>query len=161
MADLTAPAPPSRRSLPPALTIALIYLAARAVTFGFLILAAALSAEGTRFGAGASVQDLVVGWDAQWYWFLAVNGYPADLPLTDAGAVAENQWAFMPIYAYLAAAIAPLVGGWWGVAAVLISLAAGYGATYVLYRMLRGRIGGSAAIWASAFFAAGPLAALF
>ena len=79
----------------------------------------------------------------------------------DAGAVAENQWAFMPIYAYLAAAIAPLVGGWWGVAAVLISLAAGYGATYVLYRMLRGRIGGSAAIWASAFFAAGPLAALF
>ncbi|HAM11828.1 MAG TPA: hypothetical protein DCO91_00585, partial [Microbacterium sp.] len=102
-----------------------------------------------------------MGWDAQWYWFLAVNGYPADLPLTDAGAVAENQWAFMPIYAYLAAAIAPLVGGWWGVAAVLISLAAGYGATYVLYRMLRGRIGGSAAIWASAFFAAGPLAALF
>ncbi|MGP6203629.1 hypothetical protein [Microbacterium sp. F2] len=163
MADLTtaAPAPPSRRSIPPALTIALIYLAARAVTFGFLILAAALSAEGTRFGAGASVQDLVVGWDAQWYWYLAVNGYPADLPLTDAGAVAENQWAFMPIYAYLAAAMAPLVGGWWGVAAVLISLASGYGATYVLYRMLRGRIGGSAAIWAAAFFAAGPLAALF
>lgn len=163
MADLTtaAPAPLSRRSIPPALTIALIYLAARAVTFGFLILAAALSAEGTRFGAGASVQDLVVGWDAQWYWFLAVNGYPADLPLTDAGAVAENQWAFMPIYAYLAAAIAPLVGGWWGVAAVLISLAAGYGATYVLYRMLRGRIGVTAAIWAAAFFAAGPMAALF
>ncbi|WP_341579642.1 hypothetical protein [Microbacterium schleiferi] len=163
MADLTtaAPAQPSRRSIPPTLTIALIYLAARAVTFGFLILAAALSAEGTRFGAGASVQDLVVGWDAQWYWFLAVNGYPADLPLTDAGAVAENQWAFMPIYAYLAAAIAPLVGGWWGVAAVLISLAAGYGATYVLYRMLRGRIGGTAAIWAATFFAAGPMAALF
>ncbi|MEV8359915.1 hypothetical protein [Microbacterium sp. NPDC076895] len=163
MADLTtsAPAPLSRRSIPPALTIALIYLAARAVTFGFLILAAALSAEGTRFGAGATVQDLVVGWDAQWYWYLAVNGYPAELPLTDAGAVAENQWAFMPIYAYLAAAMAPLVGGWWGVAAVVISLVAGYGATYVLYRMLRGRIGGTAAIWAAAFFAAGPLAALF
>lgn len=163
MADLTtaAPAPLSRRSIPPALTIALIYLAARAVTFGFLILAAALSAEGTRFGAGATVQDLMVGWDAQWYWYLAVNGYPAELPLTDAGAVAENQWAFMPIYAYLAAAMAPLVGGWWGVAAVVISLVAGYGATYVLYRMLRDRIGGTAAIRAAAFFAAGPLAALF
>jgi hypothetical protein len=163
VADLTtaAPAPLSRRSIPPALTIALIYLAARAVTFGFLILAAALSAEGTRFGAGATVQDLMVGWDAQWYWYLAVNGYPAELPLTDAGAVAENQWAFMPIYAYLAAAMAPLVGGWWGVAAVVISLVAGYGATYVLYRMLRDRIGGTAAIWAAAFFAAGPLAALF
>jgi hypothetical protein len=89
--------PRTRHSLPPALTIALVYLAARAVTLGFLVLAATLSAEGTRFGAGASVQDLAVGWDAQWYWYLAVNGYPTELPLTDTGAVAENQWAFMPI----------------------------------------------------------------
>lgn len=163
MAELSAAgaSTSNRRAFPPALTIALIYLAARAVTFGFLILAAALSAEGTRFGAGATVQDLAVGWDAQWYWYLAVNGYPAELPLTDSGAIAENQWAFMPIYAYLAAAIAPLVAGSWGVAAVLISLVAGYGATYVLYRMLRGRVGHTAAVWAATFFAAGPLAALF
>lgn len=158
MADLTA-AP--RRVLPPALTIALLYLAARAVTLGFLALAAALATEGTRFGANATVQDLAVGWDAQWYWFVAVNGYPSELPLTPSGQVAENQWAFMPLYPYLAAAVAPLVGGFWGLAAVLISLVAGYGATYVLYRMLRGRIGHGAAVWGALFFASGPLAALF
>lgn len=107
------------------------------------------------------MQDFVVGWDGQWYWFLALNGYPAELPLTDTGQVAENQWAFMPIYPYLAAALSPLFAGSWGAAAVTVSLVAGYGATYVLYRMLRGRIGANAAVWAAAFFSAGPLAALF
>lgn len=145
----------------PALTVALLYLAARVVTLGFLVLAASLAGEGTRFGPDASVQDLAVGWDAQWYWFLAVHGYPSELPLTSAGDVAENQWAFMPFYPYLAAALAPLVGGFWGLAAVLISLVAGYGATYVLYRMLRDRLGHDAALWGAIFFAAGPLAALF
>ncbi|GAA1690410.1 hypothetical protein GCM10009808_04190 [Microbacterium sediminicola] len=150
-----------RRVLPPALTIALIYLVARLVTLGFFVLAAALAADGTRFGADATVQDLAIGWDGQWYWFVAVHGYPAELPLTDAGLVAENQWAFMPLFPFLAAGLAPLLGGSWGLAAVLISLAAGYGATYVLFRMLRVKIGETAALWAAAFFAAGPLAAMF
>lgn len=161
MAELTASAVAPRRPLAPALTIALIYFAARIVTLAFFALAAVLAGDGTRFGAGATIADLALGWDAQWYWLVAVNGYPADLPLTATGAVAENAWAFLPLYPYFAAAVAPLVGGLWGTAAVVISLAAGYGATYVLFRMLRPRIGATAAVWAAAFFAAGPLAALF
>lgn len=140
--------------------VAVIYLAARIVTTLFLTAAAELSTAGSRFGDGAMIADFVLGWDAQWYWFAAVNGYPSTLPVTDAGAVAENQWAFMPVFAYLAQAVgAPL--GAWGIGALVVSLVAGYFASLVLYRMLRMRQDTATATWAVAFFASAPLAALF
>ncbi len=48
-----------------------------------------------------------------------------------------------------------------GAGAVVISLLSGFGASVVLHRLLRDRIGDSAAMWAVAFFACGPLAAMF
>ncbi|HWI31848.1 MAG TPA: hypothetical protein VNT50_10175 [Microbacterium sp.] len=164
MADeqLTAGTPTRARwrTLPAALRIGILYLAARVVTTGFLVAAAAMSGPASRFGENATIADLVLGWDSQWYWFVAVNGYPADLPLTETGMVAENQWAFMPVYAYLAN-IVGLPFGAWGFGAVVISLVAGYFACLVLYRLLRERQDVGAATWATVFFAAGPLAALF
>jgi hypothetical protein len=148
------------RRLPVALRIAAVYLAARAVTTFFLVLAASLSGPDSRFGADATLFDLAAGWDAQWYWFTAVNGYPSELPLTDAGTVAENSWAFMPLYAYAAAGLGFVLGSWVA-GAVVIALVAGYGACLVLYRLLRARLDESAALWAVIFFASGPLAALF
>lgn len=148
------------RSLPDAAVIALIYLSARAVTTGFFALAAALSGPGSRFGADATIADLAIGWDAQWYWYAAVNGYPSELPLAPSGQVAENAWAFMPLYAYLAAGLGAVLGSW-GAGAVLISLAAGYGACVALHGLLRARLGRTASLWAVVFFASGPLAALF
>ena len=44
------------------------------------------------------------------------TGYPTELPLTDCGAVAENQWAFMPVYAYLAKLARAAVRRQWGAA---------------------------------------------
>ena len=103
MADLS---PPTRvtaswATAPVAVRIGILYFAARLVTTGFLVLAANLSTIGSRFGPDATLATLVTGWDAQWYWYVAVHGYPTVLPVTDAGQVAENQWAFMPLYAYL------------------------------------------------------------
>jgi hypothetical protein len=140
--------------------IAIIYVAARVLTTGFLALAAALSGPASRFGADASIGSFIVGWDAQWYWLVAWGGYPQTLPLNDAGQVAENAWAFMPVYAY-AAQLIGLPFGSWGFGALLISLVAGFFACVMLHRLLRGRIGSSAALWSVAFFASGPLAALF
>ena len=163
MADDTLTVVPARgawRSLPIALRIGILYLAARLVTTVFLLLAAELSGVGSRFGEGATIADLVLGWDAQWYWFTAVHGYPDTLPLTDTGLVAENQWAFMPLYAYLSAGLGWLLGSW-GAGAVMISLVAGYLSCLVLYRMIRARTEEGTALWAVLFFAAGPLAALF
>jgi hypothetical protein len=66
----------------------------------------------------------------------------------------------MPLYAYASAGLGALLGSW-GVGALVISLAAGYGASVALYALLRPRLDASAALWAVAFFASGPLAALF
>src|SRR3546814_17660619 len=49
----------------------------------------------------------------------------------------------------------------WGAGAIVISLAAGYGACLALHRLLRSRVDAATAMWAVAFFAAGPLGALF
>lgn len=144
--------------LPVAARIGAIYLLARLITTSFLALAATASTAASRFGADADLADFVLGWDAQWYWLVAENGYPSELPLTDSGTVAENAWAFMPVYAYLA----KLVGwGSWGAGALVVSVVSGYLACLVLFRLLHGRIGRSAALWAVTFFAMGPLAALF
>lgn len=145
---------------PLALRIAVIYVVARLVTTGFFVAAASASTSLSRFGADAGLVDFVLGWDAQWYWMVAEYGYPSTLELTDAGTVAENQWAFMPVFAYTAKAVGLLLGSW-GAGAFLVSLVAGYLACLVLHRLLRRRIGASAATWAVVFFAAGPLAAMF
>ncbi|MFE1644697.1 hypothetical protein ACFM35_03850 [Microbacterium sp. P01] len=157
--ERAAPARPWR-GLPVAVQIGAYYLVARLVTTGFLVVAAQMSGATSRFGENATIADLMVGWDAQWYWYTALNGYPTTLPLTESGGVAENSWAFMPIYAYLSNGLGWILGSW-GAAAVLVSLVAGYGASVTLYRMLRPRLDHSAALWAVVFFTAGPLAAMF
>ncbi|MFM9745693.1 hypothetical protein ACKI2C_49915, partial [Streptomyces brasiliscabiei] len=73
----------------------------------------------------------------------------------------QNAWAFLPVYPALARGLSFLLGGQYPVAAILLALVAGYGASLVLYHLLRERIDRGAALWAVALFAAGPLAALF
>lgn len=162
MADrqLIADAARSRSAGAVALRVAYIYVAARVVTTIFFLTAAQLSGAGSRFGPDPGLGDLVLGWDSRWYWIVSELGYPSDLPLTDSGQVAENQWAFMPLFAYLAKVVA-MPFGQWVVGAFLVSIAAGYGASVVLFHLLREKIDETAAMWAVAFFAAGPLAALF
>ncbi|NLP85855.1 hypothetical protein HF576_18650 [Microbacterium sp. CFH 90308] len=162
MADgqLTATGPHPVSAARIAVRIGLIYLAARALTTTLLLIAAQLSGAGSRMGEGADLGDVVVAWDGQWYWYLAETGYPAELPRTESGQVAENAWAFMPLFAYLA----KLVGmpfGHWAVGAFLVSILAGYGASVVLYHLLRSRLDDPAATWAVVFFAFAPLAPLF
>ena len=78
---LTETAPRGWSALPAALRIGILFLAARVVTTAFLFAAAELSGVGSRFGEGANLATLALGWDAQWYWFLADYGYPSELPL--------------------------------------------------------------------------------
>lgn len=148
----------ARTPLP--LQLAVVYLSARAVTTALMVVAAGQSTSLSRFGADAGLIDFVLGWDAQWYWLVAEEGYPAELPRTESGDVAENAWAFMPVFAYAAKAVGGLFGSW-GAGAFVVSFLAGYGACLALHRLLRDRIGPSAATWAVVFFAFGPLAALF
>lgn len=140
--------------------IALVYLLARAVTTAMLAIAAQLSGPASRYGADATLGTLAMSWDGQWYWLIAVEGYPTELPRGEDGTVAENAWAFMPVYPYLARALGAVVGAY-PPAAVILSVVAGYAASVLLYALLVRRIGSVASLWAVAFFANGPLAALF
>lgn len=159
MADGALTASPPAGRLPAALRIAIVYLAARALTTLFLVLAAELSGPTSRFGADATVGSLSMGWDAQWYWLVGTGGYPTDLPRGDSGAVAENAWAFMPLYPVLARTLGLLTG--YPIAAVALALVAGYLSCLALHALLRDRLDGTAAMWAVVLFATGPLAALF
>lgn len=143
---------------PAAARIALIYIVARAVTTAIMLGAASASAASSRFGPDPTLGDYVLGWDAQWYWLIAVSGYPTQLPRDDAGLVDENAWAFLPVYPYLARIVG---AGAWGTGALTVSLVAGWVACLGLHRLLRARIGGGAAMWSVALFANAPLAAMF
>lgn len=146
--------------MPVAVRVGILYLAARIATTGMFAVASALSTSASRFGVRPGVGGLLMGWDAQWYWFIAVHGYPTTLPVDRAGAVVQNQWAFMPVYPYLARLLGG-TGAGWPVAAIGISLVAGYLACLVLHALLRPRIGMRPALWAVTFFACAPLAAVF
>ena len=146
--------------IPVALRIAIVYLAARLITTGFFLLASELSTPVSRYGRHPNIARFVLGWDAQWYWLIAWEGYPSQLPVNELGQVTENAWAFMPVYPFLSEWLGMPLGAW-GAGALVISLVAGYLACLALYRLLRNRIDSPAAMWAVVFFAAGPLAALF
>ncbi|WP_028497427.1 hypothetical protein [Microbacterium sp. 11MF] len=141
-------------------TVAAVYVSARLLTTLFFWIAAELSGPTSRFGADASISSLAMGWDSQWYWVIADQGYPSALPVTDAGQVTENAWAFLPLYPWLARALGTVLGGY-PAGAIVLALVAGYAASVALFLLLRGRIGETAALWAVVFFANGPLAALF
>jgi len=143
----------------PALVVAAIYLTARVVTTLFIFIGVGMQERAT--GSATTFENLSMRWDGQWYWLIATQGYPATLPLDTAGNVTSNAWAFMPVYPWLSRAVAVVFGGAYPLAAILVAIGAGYGASLVLFRLLRERTGDTAALWAVALFASGPLAALF
>lgn len=156
---LSAPAERMRRA-PVALQVAAVYVLARVVTTLFFVAATQLATPDSRFGPDPTLGSFILGWDAQWYWLIAENGYPSELPRGDDGLVTTNQWAFMPVYPAIARVIG-LPFGQYGAGALIVSLVAGYLAALVLHRLMRDRIDAAAAMWAVVFFVSGPLAALF
>ena len=158
----TSPAAGAARRLfaLPAVRIAAIYVLSRLVTTSLFLLAARLSPSDSRFGPEADLATYVVAWDAQYYLRIASEGYPVELPLTAAGDVAQNAWAFMPVFPWAAGATGSLVGSW-AAGAVVLALVAGYLCCLVLRTILRPAIGETAALWAVVFFASAPLAAMF
>lgn len=61
-------------------------------------------------GTQTSLNDFLNFWDAAWYQRIAQDGYPAQLPLTDDGAVMQNQWAFYPLHPWIVGETSNLTG---------------------------------------------------
>jgi hypothetical protein len=85
---------------------------------------------------------------------------PSVLPLTSSGAVDTNQWAFLPVYPYLAKALSFGVLDW-RIPALAVSIAAGFGAAVLLGALLLPHLGRSRTLFSVAVFSVSPLAFVF
>lgn len=141
--------------------VIVVFAASRVVTTVMLLVLAGVQGANPWTGAHPGYFDFASIWDGRWYNIVAVAGYPAQLPLTDTGQVAQNAWAFMPGYPWLVGAVMFLTRLPWSVAAVFVSAAFALGACLLLYRMLLPRFGASASLFAVVLFCVAPVSPLF
>lgn len=145
------------RLLPWWARVSLIYAAARAVTTVFLLVLADLQGPSGWTNARPDYFTFANIWDARWYALIAQVGYPSVLPVDTDGHVAENQWAFLPVYPALVRTVT-LTGLGWDAASVLVSLAAGLGAALVFHRLMSRVLAPDQAMFAVVLFCVAPVA---
>jgi hypothetical protein len=102
---------------------------------------------------------MTVLWDGSWYRHIAENGYPQQLPIDPtSGHVAQNAWAFYPLFPLLARLLMSLTGLGFPVVASALSLVCGLGAALIMGRMLAERLGDRVALATVAVWGAFPAA---
>jgi hypothetical protein len=148
---------PGPAALPWWVQALLVFAASRVVTTALFLWVGTQATPQSRAGAQPSFLDLTTTWDGGWYWYIAQTGYPSTLPLTAAGGVDTNQWAFLPVYPMLVKLLTFGVVPWPAMA-FIVSLLAGFGAAVLLGALLRPHLGDGRAVFAVAVFAFSPLA---
>lgn len=79
---------------------------------------------------------IMANWDGQWYHEIAEFGYPVPLPIdADTGHVAQNPWAFYPVFPMTTRLVMRLTGANFYVAGSLLSLVVGALAMVLLFRL--------------------------
>ena len=139
----------------------LIFAASRVITTVLFAWVGSQATAASRAGPHPSLLDLSKAWDATWYWYIAVTGYPSTLPRTPSGAVDTNQWAFLPVYPYVVKALSLGNNGLWPTTAVVVSLICAAGAGLLLGVLLRHRLDHAQTLFAVAVFSVSPLSFLF
>jgi hypothetical protein len=137
--------------------VVVVYVAARAITTVFVLALANAQGANPWTGARPGYFEYANLWDARWYQIIVLGGYPSELPLTDSGQVAENAWAFLPVYPALVGAVM-WFGVPWNVASVVIAVAAGLGAALVFHRLMSRFLEPDRALFAVVLFCVAPLA---
>ncbi|WP_213816489.1 hypothetical protein [Glaciihabitans sp. dw_435] len=97
-------------------------------------------------------------WDGTYYRHIAVDGYPATLPLDGNGFVNPNAWAFLPVFPWLTRGVMTVTGLGFDPAGVLVAVVFGAVAALALFRLLQPRTGRTPALWAVTLFCFGPMA---
>ena len=140
--------------------VVLVYLALRAVSAVLLVLASHDQVVMLDW-TGPTVEpiDMTVLWDGSWYRYIAEHGYPRVLPVDAAsGHVAQNAWAFYPLFPLLARMLMTATGLGFPVVASSLSLVCGLGAAVIMGRLLAERVGDRAALATVAVWGAFPAA---
>lgn len=136
--------------------VGLIYFGARAITTIIVLAFASRQGPNPWTGAQPGYFEYANMWDARWYQIIWLGGYPSELPLTETGHVAENAWAFLPVYPVLVGAVTWLGAGW-NVASVVVAVLAGLGAALVLHRLMSRFLEPDRALFAVVLFAVAPV----
>jgi hypothetical protein len=134
-----------------------LYAACRAVTTSILWLVLQRQVPSGMTGGGdmpVTYFAFTALWDGQWYQRVAESGYPDVLPIGESGKVAENAWAFYPLFPFTARAIMNVTGLDFPTVGSTLALLLGFGAAVLIGLLLRERIGDPAAyavvaLWAS------------
>jgi hypothetical protein len=107
-----------------------------------------------------SYWNVIQQWDGQWFRLIAEHGYPQTLPVFH-GAVAENQWAFYPLFPSLVRAVMLLTHTSYAVSATLVNLMVVSAGMCVLYRMVWPRASSFTAAMTVVVVATFPSAVVF
>lgn len=140
--------------------VAVAYLALRAVSAVLLVLASRDQVVMPDW-TGPTVEpiDMTVLWDGSWYRSIAEHGYPHVLPIDPgSGRVAQNAWAFYPLFPLLAKLFMQLTGLGFPVVASTLSLVCGLGAALIMGRLVADRFGDRVALATVVVWAAFPAA---
>lgn len=140
--------------------VALVYIASRLVSACIFMAAALQQGVNPWFPPAPDYWNFITIWDGRWYAEAANNGYPSVLPVDANGGVAENSWAFYPLFPYLARALGALTGLATLPALTVIAVVAGLGAAMVVYKLSREFAGRTTALWALTFFSMFPVSAI-
>jgi len=134
-----------------------IFVASRIVTAVIFAIFAANQPLSYRTGASPDYFTFASLWDGQWYWLISQSGYPATLPFTETGQIAENAWAFLPGYPALMWVLTLGHTLPFPVIAPLVSTVFALGAALLFYLLMARVLPGSAAMFAVVLFCTAPL----
>ena len=133
-----------------------VFVASRLVTTLILLVVAAQQEVSDRTTAQPDLVEFSSIWDGQWYWHIALSGYPAEIPRTDDGYATENAWAFLPAYPMLLRGFLAL-GVPFPVIAPIVSLVFAALAALVFSRLMTRALPEGSALFATVLFCVAPL----
>ena len=143
------------------LQVTLWFALGRAVTTVLALILIAQAGTTDLAGMWVEFSNFSSHWDGRWYNLIAFSGYPTTLPLNTAGDVAENAWAFLPVYPVLVSGVTLVTTLPWVVSAEIVSVIFALGTALLLYRMLVRSVPAQQAMFAVVLFSFAPVSPLY
>jgi hypothetical protein len=124
-----------------------VWLTTRVATFALFLVAASLQGDNYWTKAQPGYFDFLNIWDVEWYGRIFDHGYPTALPITANGNVAQNEWAFMPLFPFVARALSVVTGLEWRFAAPLLATVASFFAAAMILKLFTRLMTEREALW--------------
>jgi hypothetical protein len=137
--------------------VLVVWAGSRVISTSLLLFFAGRQEANLWSGAHPSYLAFAQYWDSTWYHIVAVSGYPASLPMTTDGRVAENAWAFLPAYPMLVRFVMVVTTLPWEPVSVTVSFAFSLFSALMIYRLFLLRLPAPTALFAVVLWCVAPL----